>query len=154
MLVAMQHFICNEWDRASCKKRGANALHFSLDWQSAETRYQMESVDQLSPDKLYDRAWAMALLEKVLAALRYESRCEQNQDLFDNLKSFLTMGKGDIPYSQLASDLNQTEGSIRVAVHRLRKRYRSLLRDEIKNTLVDPAMVDEEMRVLFEAFMN
>ncbi len=150
LLAALKHFLANEWDRASRQKRGGAATVLSLDWQDAEARYQIEPIDELSPDKLYDRAWAVALLERVITRLRDENAGKSR--LFEELKPFLTVGKAAIPYAQTAVALGISEGAVRVAVHRLRRRYRELLREEISQTLSDPAKVEEEMRALFSAF--
>ena len=152
LLAALKHFLANEWDRASRQKRGGGVIHLSLDWESADVRYQCEVVDPLSPDLLYDRAWAVTLLERVVARLREEHVSEQKVEQFDHLKPFLTMGKGAIPYAEVAAELDMTEGAARVAVHRLRQRYREVLREEIAQTLVEPSAVADEMQALFAAF--
>jgi DNA-directed RNA polymerase specialized sigma24 family protein len=152
LLAALKHFLANEWDRAHRQKRGGAARPISLDWQSADTRYQIDPADNLSPDKLYDRAWAVTLLERVITRLRDESAADDKAKLFEQLKPFLMVGKSAIPYAQSATSLDMTEGAVRVAVHRLRRRYRELLREEIGQTLSDPAQVEEEMRSLFSAF--
>jgi len=152
LLAALKHFLANEWDRASRQKRGGGVTPLSLDWQNADTRYQVDPADNLSPDKLYDRAWAVTLLERVIARLRDESAADGRSKLFEQLKPFLMVGKSAIPYAQAAVGLKLTEGAIRVAVHRLRRRYRQLLREEIGQTLSDPAQVEEEIQALFSAF--
>jgi RNA polymerase sigma-70 factor (ECF subfamily) len=152
LLTALKHYLSNEHDRASRQKRGGGEKPLSLDWQDAESRYQIEPADQLSPDKLYDRAWAVMQLEKVVGRLREESAAEGKAELFESLKPFLMVGKGAIPYAKAAADLGTNEGAVRVAVHRLRRRYRELLRQEIAQTLSDPAMVEEELQALFSAF--
>src|SRR5207253_1658535 len=140
-LAQLKHFLANEWDRAKRQKRGGGAAPLSLDWHSADTRYQIDPADNLSPDKLYDRAWAVTLLERVITRLREESAAEGKSGLFEQLKPFLMVGKSAIPYAQAAAALDLTEGAVRVAVHRLRRRYRELLREEIGQTLSDPAQV-------------
>ena len=152
LLASLKHFLANEWDRSQRQKRGGGATTLSLDWQDAEARYQIDPADRLSPDKLYDRAWATALLEQVIARLRAECAAEGRGKVFEQLKPFLTMGKSDMPYAQAAASLGLNEGAARVAVHRLRKRYRELLRQEIAQTLADPANIEEELRALFQAF--
>jgi len=152
LLAALKHFLANEWDRASRQKRGGGVATVALDWQNADTRYQIEPPDNLSPDRLFDQAWAVTLLERVLARLRGESATEGKAELFRELKPFLMVGKGAIPYARVAESLKLTEGAVRVAVHRLRGRYRELLRDEVRQTIADPAQVEEEMRALFAAF--
>ncbi len=151
LLTAMKRFLANEWDRANRQKRGGGLRPLSLDWQDAETRYQIHPADNLSPDKLYDRAWAVTLLERVITRLRDESGAEGKAKLYEQLKTFLMVGKSEIPYAQAAATLELTEGAVRVAVHRLRQRYRELLREEIAQTLSDPAQVGEEMQALFSA---
>jgi RNA polymerase sigma-70 factor (ECF subfamily) len=152
LLASLKHFLANEWDRAHCQKRGGDAPTLSLDWQGADSRYQINVPDDLSPDKIYDREWALALLERVITRLRDECLAGEQSRLFDQLKPFLTMDKAAVPYAQAAAELGLAEGAVRVAVHRLRKRYRGLLRDEITQTLADPAQVEEEMRTLLGAF--
>ena len=151
LLMAVKRFLANEWDRAHRQKRGGGVIPLSLDWQDADQRYQINPVDTLSPDKLYDRAWAVTVLEQVITRLRDESAAEGKARLYEQLKAFLMVGKSDITYAQAAATLELTEGAVRVAVHRLRQRYRELLRQEIAQTLSDPAQVDEEMRALFSA---
>jgi RNA polymerase sigma-70 factor (ECF subfamily) len=144
LLASLKHFLANEWDRARAQKRGGGQTFISLD---AETRYRQEPMDELSADKLLDRQWALALLEQVLARLEAEEFAG-----FEHLKVYLTAGKEAIPYAEAAARLGTTEGAVKVAVHRLRKRYRALLREEIAHTVASPAEVDEEIRHLFAAF--
>ena len=150
LLASLKHFLANEWDRAHRQKRGGGATLLSLDWQNADTRYQIDPADHLSPDKLYDRAWAVTLLERVITRLRAEH--SEDAAAFEQLKPFLMVGRNEVPYAQAAAKLSMTEGTMRVAVHRLRRRYRELLREEIRQTLSDPNQVEEEMRSLFGAF--
>ena len=154
LLAALKHFLANEWDRASRQKRGGGLAPLSLDWQSADSRYHIDPADRLSPDKLYDRAWAVTLLERVIARLREECAREEKSKLFDQLKPFLMVGKSAIPYGEAAAALELSEGAARVTVHRLRRQYRELLREEIGQTLSDASDVDEEMRALFSAFSD
>jgi DNA-directed RNA polymerase specialized sigma24 family protein len=154
LLASLKHFLANEWDRAHRQKRGGGVAALSLDWQNADARYQIEPADNLSPDKLYDRAWAVTLLETVLARLREENAGEGKARLFEQLKGFLSVGSSSIPYGEAASKLNLTETAVRLTVHRLRRRYRELLRQEISQTLSDPAQIGEEMNTLFSAFSD
>jgi len=154
LLAALKHFLANEWDRAHRQKRGGGVMPLSLDWQHADARYQIDPVDNLSPDKLYDRAWAITLLEKVLARLRDENATDDKSRIFAELKGFLMVGTSAIPYGAAAARLNLSEGAVRVAVHRLRRRYRELLREEISQTLSDAGEIAEEMRTLFSAFAD
>ena len=154
LLASLKHFLANEWDRANRQKRGGGIVALSLDWQNANTRYQIDPADNLSPDKLYDRAWAVTLLERVITRLKRENIEQGNEKIFEQLKPFLMTGKGAIPYSQPAASLGLNEGAVRVAVHRLRRRYRELLREEIAQTLSDPSQAEEELQSLFSAFSN
>ena len=151
LLASLKHFLANEWDKSKRQKRGGNATHLSLDWQTADTQFQV-AANVASPDQEFDREWAVALLAKVIGRLQAECEADHRSEQFNELKIFLSAGKGAVPYSEAAKNLRMEEGAIRVAVHRLRKRYRQLLSDEISQTLADPAQVDEEMRALFAAF--
>lgn len=152
LLASLKHFLANEWDKSQRQKRGGGAVHLSLDWQTADTKFQVADPTEPSPDQAFDREWALALLAKVIARLQAECETDGKAKLFDQLKGFLAAGKSETAQSDVAKALGMEEGAVRVAVHRMRKRYRQLLRDEITNTLSDPAMVDEEMRALFGAF--
>jgi RNA polymerase sigma factor (sigma-70 family) len=152
LLASLKHFLANEWDRSQRQKRGGGATLLSLDYQGADTRYQIDPPDHLSPDKLYDRAWATTLLEKVITRLREETLAEGRAGQFEQLKFYLMVGTKTIPYAEAAATLAMSEGTVRVAVHRLRRRYRELLQQEIVQTLADPAQADEEMRTLMGAF--
>ncbi|MGB8353890.1 MAG: sigma-70 family RNA polymerase sigma factor [Chthoniobacteraceae bacterium] len=152
LLAALKHFLANEWDKSQRQKRGGRSPHLSLDLQSADTQFQIADASAAAPDKAFDREWAIALLGKVIERLSVECSAEGRTLQFETLKPFLTAGKGALSHAAAAKILDIDEGAVRVAVHRLRKRYRSLLRDEIAHTLADPAQVDEEMRTLFGAF--
>lgn len=152
LLAALKHFLANERDRAGRIKRGGNITHFSLDWQSADTQFQVADDTQLPPDAAFDREWALALLEKVLVRLGEEAMAEGKAERYERMKPYLTMGKGEIPFALAATELSMDESAVRVAVHRLRKRYRALLREEIAHTLSEPSMVEEELAVLMRAF--
>lgn len=152
LLAALKHFLANERNLASRQKRGGCLKALSLDWENADTRYHSDAADQFSPDRLFDRAWAVTLLERVIIRLRDECAAEDKAELFDHLKPFLMLGTGAIPYAEAAADTGMTEGALRVVVHRLRRRYRELLRLEIAQTLSHPAQVEAEMQALFSAF--
>jgi RNA polymerase sigma-70 factor (ECF subfamily) len=154
LLAALKHFLANEWDKSQRQKRGGGTAHLSLDWQTADTRFQVAATNEPSPDKAFDREWALALLERVITRLHGESAAAGKAESFDRLKPFLTADRDAVPYAQAAAELGLAEGAVRVAVHRLRRHYRELLRDEIAQTLSDPAQVDEELRALFGAFGN
>ncbi len=152
LLASLKHFLANEWDKSQRQKRGGGVTLLSLDWQTADTQFQIAATAEPSPEKAFDREWALALLACVIERLRAECAAENNVRLFEVLKPFLTVGKNAIPYPQAAAELSVSEGAVRVAVHRLRRRYREVLREEIAQTLSDPANVAEEMQALFSAF--
>jgi RNA polymerase sigma-70 factor (ECF subfamily) len=154
LLASLKHFLANEWDKSRRQKRGGQATHLSLDWQTADTQFQLAAAAEPSPDKAFDREWAVALLGKVITRLNAQCEGEGHGKQFAELRVFLTAGKRTQSHAEAARKLGLEETAVRVAVHRLRKRYRQLLRDEIAQTLADPAQVDEEMRALFKAFGN
>ena len=151
LLAALKHFLANEWDRAQAQKRGGGAEHLSLNWQDADERFHLDPPDPTNPERLFDREWALALLDRVIARLADECARDGKAELFTQAKGFLTVSSVAIPYGEAAKQLGMDEGALRVAVHRLRKRYRELLRDEISQTLAEPGQVDEELRSLLAA---
>lgn len=151
LLAALKNFLANEWDKARRQKRGGGVPPLSLDWRGADERYGIEPADTLSPDRLYDRAWALTLLERVVASLRDEYAHEGKERQFETLRPCLATGRGAVDYAGASATLGLSEGALRVAAHRLRRRYRELLRAELAQTLSDPAQVDEELRALFAA---
>lgn len=154
LLASLKHFLANESDKSQRQKRGGGATHLSLDWQSADTQFQVAATSEQSPDQAFDREWAVTLLGKVIERLEAESATAGRARQFAELKVFLTAGKGALPHAAAAESLGMDEGAVRVAVHRLRKRYRELLRDEIAQTLSDASDLDEEMRALLGAFAS
>jgi RNA polymerase sigma factor (sigma-70 family) len=152
LLASLKHFLANERDKSRRIKRGGGAMHFPLDWQGADERFGIADAAVATPDEAYDREWAVALLERVLDRLREEWMADGKGERFQGMKAFLTSGKGESPHAEVAAGLGMEEGALRVAVHRMRKRYRELLRDEVSHTLADPAMVKEELAVLLGAF--
>lgn len=148
LLAALKHFLANEWDKAGRQKRGDGIQHLSLDWQSADDRFHLDPPDPSSPDKAFDREWALALLERVIARLRDECVADGKSALFEHAKGCLMAGETMVAYAETARQLGLEEGAARVAVHRLRKRYRELLQDEIAQTLADPTQAPEELRSL------
>jgi RNA polymerase sigma-70 factor (ECF subfamily) len=149
LLAALQHFLCNEYDRAKARKRGGGKRVLSLDLDDAETRYRREPAERMTAERLFERRWALTLLDHVLARLEAEWTKAGKSELFHALKAHLTGEKDKQVYHSLATTCATTEGAIKVTVHRLRRRYRELLREEIGRTLQDPAGVDEEIQELF-----
>jgi RNA polymerase sigma-70 factor (ECF subfamily) len=154
LLTAFKHFLSKERDRASALKRGGGRATLSLDLPAGERRYRLEPADQATPETLFERRWALTLLDQVLARLRQEYAGSGKGPLFEQLKGFLAGEKGPEPYAQLAREFGMTEGAFKVAVHRVRRRYRELLRAEIAQTVDSPEEVDDELRHLFEAIRS
>ena len=148
LLAALNHFLAHEWERARAQKRGGGRQIISLDLALAEQRYDLEPADTSSPDKLFDKHWAGALLEEVLSQLEAEYQQAGKAELFGALKQTLTGTRESQPYAGLATQLGLSEGAVKVAVHRLRKRYRELLRAEVAHSVADPEQTDDELRYL------
>jgi RNA polymerase sigma-70 factor (ECF subfamily) len=151
LLATLKHFVGDERDRARAQKRGGGRKILPLDFENADTRYSLEPAHQLSPEKLFEKSWALTVLGRTIARLKAESVGRNKQKLFDRLKVYLTAKRDSIPYRDAAAELNMTEGAVKVAVHRLRTRYRELLRDEIAQTVATESEIDEEIRNLFTA---
>ncbi|HTV38932.1 MAG TPA: sigma-70 family RNA polymerase sigma factor [Candidatus Sulfotelmatobacter sp.] len=148
LLGALNHFLIDEWKKARTQRRGGGRPLLSLDWAAAERRFDLEPVDHTTPGKAFDKNWATALLEEVLKQLEAEYQREEKLEMFRVLKQTLTGARESQPYASLAKRLSMTEGAVRVAVHRLRKRYRALLEAEIANTVSSQDEVKEEIAYL------
>jgi RNA polymerase sigma-70 factor (ECF subfamily) len=146
LLASLKHFLANEWDRAHAQKRGGRRVIVPLD--AAETRYNLEPAHDLTPEKLFERQWVIAVLEEVMARLKQEFDIAGKAHLFQALKPFLAGDEASRTYAQLAAGLGMTEGAVKVAVHRMRRRYRELLRQEIAGTVASPEEVADEIRHL------
>jgi RNA polymerase sigma-70 factor (ECF subfamily) len=151
LLAALKHFLANELDRMRTQKRGGGRRVLSLDSENAETRYGLQPAHQLTPEKLFERSWALTVLNRTMTRLQSESAGSGKRKLFESLKVYLTAEKGSAPYRDVAAELDMTEGAVKVAVHRLRSRYRELLREEIAQTVAAEGQIDEEIRDLFAA---
>ena len=154
ILTAMNNFLIAEWGKAQTKKRGGGCLTFSLDLAAAEERYDLEPADHSTPAKIFEKQWALTLLNEVLNRLEGEYGREGKTELFAALKETLMGARETQPYAELAARLSMNEGAIKVAVHRLRKRYRELVRAEIAHTLDQSQDIDEKMRRLFSALTD
>jgi RNA polymerase sigma factor (sigma-70 family) len=154
LLTSLKHFLINEWNKANRAKRGGGQQPISLDAEETETRFRAEAADGRSPDKAFERRWAMVLLDRVLDQLQIEFAAVERGQMFEELKSFLTGEDNESSYAEIGRRLGMTEGSVKVTVHRLRRRYRELLRAEIARTVEDPEAIDEEMRHLFAALSD
>jgi len=149
LLSAMNHFLADEWDKARAQKRGGGLTPLPLQFDTAETRYGHEPADPTTPEQNFERRWALTLLETVLGRLRSEYEQEGRAELFAALHPCLVGDRTAQPYAELAVTLGISEGTVKAAVHRLRQRYRQILRDEIAQTVAEPGEVDEELRHLF-----
>jgi RNA polymerase sigma factor (sigma-70 family) len=148
LLTFLKHFLSDERDRAHAQKRGGGQQALPLDEANAEERYNIEAVDSLTAEQLYERRWAQTLLEQAVGRLRAEYFAEDKGALYDTLKDLQPGERGDVTYVELAARLGMSEAGIKSAVHRLRQRHREILREEIANTVSSPAEIDEEIRHL------
>jgi len=149
LLSAMNHFLADEWDKARAQKRGGGFAPLPLEFDVAETRYRHEPADNVTPEHSYERRWALTLLDTVLRRLQLEYEQEGRGELFAMLHPCLVGDRNSQPYAELAVKLDVAEGTVKSAVHRLRQRYRQLLRDEIAQTVAESGEVDEELNHLF-----
>lgn len=150
LLAALKHFLANDHDRATAVKRGGGVAPLSLDWDAAEAAFQVADPAAEHPESAFDREWALSLLERVLQRLEHDETTRGEGTAFQVLRPFLT-ADAEPSAARVAEALGCEAGAVRVAVHRLRKKYRALLRDEIAHTLSDPARVDDELHALFAA---
>jgi RNA polymerase sigma factor (sigma-70 family) len=147
LLASMNHFLSDEWDKARAQKRGAGKV-ISLDTQSAETWLRQQPSESLTPEKAFELRWAITLLEQVYQRLEEEHRQQGKTELFSVLRTALAGPGNAAPYAELAARLGMNEGAVKVAVHRLRQKYRVLLRETIAETVASEAEVEEELRYL------
>ncbi len=149
LLTAVKHFMRKEWQKAKAQKRGGDRLHFSLDFGAGEHRYALEPTDERTPEMLFDQQWAVTLVNNVLGQLRRELVAAGKEPQFDVLKAHLSGRAREATYGEAAQSLGISDGAVRVAAHRMRKRYRELLRAEIGQTVATPGEIEEEIRSLF-----
>jgi RNA polymerase sigma-70 factor (ECF subfamily) len=147
-----QHFLIDQYRRRAA--RGGAVRPISIDLGDAEGRYRIEPADHMTPDRIFDRAWAITLLARVLERLAAEFAAKGRSEVFDHLKVALTQGKGAVSAATLAARLGMTGDAVNTAVHRLRKRYREILVEHIAETLDDPSQMDDEIRALFAALQS
>ncbi len=151
LLTAVSRFLSKQHDRAAAQKRGGGQRILAIDVVDGEARYQHEPSHDLTPQRIFERRWALTLLDRTLAGLRHEHEAAGKLALFDALKVFLTGETGTPPLRQVAAELQLTEGAVKVAVHRLRQKYRDALRSEIAQTVAGQGDVDDELGVLLAA---
>ena len=148
LIVALKRFTITEWRRASTQRRGWGQFHLQMDTAFAESRYAADSNTELPPDEAFDYQWALALHDATVERLRTEFDAAGKCDEFDKLKDSLMAARGEINYAVVAARLNVSEGAVRVAVHRLRKRFRQIYREAISDTLLNGQDVETEVRHL------
>jgi len=150
LLAAMEHFLAKQWRDARRLKRGGGQRLQSLDEQHAEVRYLAEPSREMTAERVFERRWALTVIETAFHRLREEFVTANKQRLFETLQPFLTGEHATKTYGDIAVELDMTPGAVKVAVHRLRTRYGVLIRDEIAQTVSSAAEVDEELRYLME----
>jgi len=149
LLASLKHFLYNEWDRQQAQKRGGHLKKISLDAQLAENRYSVEPVERLTPEDMFEQHWALTVLERALGQL-VEDTPESKRNRLEKLRPFLIGGGSETPYREIAEELGISESGVKVAVHRLRRRFGMVLRQEIEQTVANPDEVDDEIRYLLE----
>ncbi len=154
LLASLKHYIINEWDRGRTAKRGGGREHLRIDFEVGESRYRLEPASRETPESIFEKQWALALLDRVQEALRGEFHDAGKEDHFDRLSLCLTGEPRLASYRELAAELGTTEGAMKVAIHRLRKRFRDRLREEIAQTVASEAEIDDEIRTLFGALRS
>ncbi len=147
LLASLKHFLSDEWDKARAQKRGGGQTLFSLNETAAEDRYRFEPADTMTADKLFDRRWALTVLDQARGRLRADYVEQGKGDLYDRLKVF-EAGEAGAPYAAVAAEFGLTENGVKAVVHRMRQRYRELVRLEVANTVASRSEVDEEIRYL------
>lgn len=150
LLAAINHFLSDQWDKARAQKRGGGRV-IHLDSALAESLYAQGHADVLAPERLFDQRWAITVLEEVYRQLRREYERDGKTALFESLRFSLMGERSAVPYADLAGKLQMSEGAVKVAVHRLRQRYREVLRELVAGTVSSPVEVEEEMRYLLRA---
>ncbi len=154
LLASLKHFVMNQWDRQRAQKRGGGKLVLSIDFREADGRYRHEPKHENTPDRVYEKQWALTLLDRTRAALRKEMERRGKAHEFDQLQVFLAGKSDEAILSHVARQLGMTEVAAKVAVHRMRQRFGELLRAEIRQTVDDPTDVDAEIQDLFDALEN
>lgn len=151
LLASLKHYLANQREHARAQKRGGGRPCLSLDFEDAETRYRLEPADTMTPERLFERRWALTLLEQTVKRLEQEFRDAGKNDLFESLKPFLTADSDAPSQREVAARLGMSEGAVKAAAHRLRNRYRAVLREEIAQTVAGPEEVAQELNDLFKS---
>ncbi len=150
LLACLRHFLADEWEKTRTAKRGGTDAVRLLDLEQAERRYQREACDETNAESLYERRWALDVLDHVLDQLRQEAVASGRTAVFDELQGCLLGERPAETYAQLGARLDMSETAVKVAIHRLRQRYREVLREQIAHTVTRPEEIEEEMHHLFE----
>src|SRR5215813_6720334 len=154
LLASLNHFLANEWDRKQAQKRGGGVTIIPLEMDSAEGYYRTDRADLLTPEKLFERRWALTVIHLALKRLEEEYTDKGRARLYSSIKTFLTGVDGDVSYRQVATELGMSEEAVKAAVHRLRRRFLELMRAEIAQTIPrpdQPGAIDAEVRALLVA---
>jgi RNA polymerase sigma factor (sigma-70 family) len=154
LLASLRNFLSNEWDRARALKRGGAHERISLDTSAAETRYAREQAHDLSPERLYERRWALLLVDSALGELRKQLADEGRLELYERLKSFMTGHETDSTYRQVGDEMGMSEEAVKSAVYRLRKRFGVVIRGQIAHTVSSAEQVEDELKDLFTALQS
>jgi DNA-directed RNA polymerase specialized sigma24 family protein len=154
LLASMKHFLVNAWHKGRALKRGGGRRPLSLDFDAAESRLQVVAVDHQTPQGVFEREWAVTLLERVRALLEIEFSAGRGEDHFDHLQRYLTPDAAAPTYAETADRLQTSEAAVKQAVHRLRRRFGELLRAEIAQTVSTPEEIDDEIRALMSALQR
>ncbi len=154
LLTVLQRFLAKQRERVGAQKRGGGKRPLSLDAAKGEKRYRLEPFHELTPERIYQRRWALTLLEQVLQRLQQQYDERGQGKLFERLQPFLAGSRAGPAYAEIAAEMDLSEGAVKVAVHHLRERYRKLLRDEVAQTLERPEDVDDELDYLLEALRS
>lgn len=148
LLASLKHFLSNERDRERAKKRGGGQVRISLDTDLAETQHRQAFADELTAETLFERRWARTVIERTKGRLGEEFAEKGKRRQFELLRGQLTGDEANLPRDATAKELEMSDGAVRVAIHRMRRRFGELLRDEVAQTVADPAEVDDELRHL------
>lgn len=151
LLVSLKHFLDNTWHKERALKRGGGRVFVSWEDLPPGAREAAEPSEQIAPEKIFDREWALTVIERAMRQLQKECEAARKGALFERLKGSLTGDSGERSYQQIAAELRMSEGSVKVSAHRLRRRFGELLREQVGRTVADPSQVDDEIRELFAA---
>jgi RNA polymerase sigma-70 factor (ECF subfamily) len=151
LLASLRHYLANEYDHAQAQKRGGGKTILPIDFRSAESGYGLEPSHDLTAERLFEKRWALTVLEMSLAALQQQYQQAGKSELFDALVPFMAAQSDSPTYAKIAKQLEMTESAVRLAVSRMRRRYREAIRAEVERTLDDSDDVDQEIQNLFKA---